>query len=324
MSFCLIIADAEGLEGKDLQLLQVIESLIYNRSERKVLITFDIFLKNQRSQECELILVHRGLNSCKPSTENLISSKNPNPNPDSWSDNSVISREDILRAIYGSRIIDSLPNELSKPGFVERSNCFGIKKDHTTIDNCDPKKIKVNPLLLLEEKVWENGVFPPFSAFAISPLPPGTSWFRFESNIAGKTYDYFVDYPIHFWVDGPNRVMNQILNEDIPQRGHLQPECAEFFNTKVMGHILKPIAYDIVIHRPGTDGVNGDICCSPSTGDEFVASLSHPAIAKRAFHFVTRSTVFWIDLYYSDDPRLCPGNPGSDLWEKVSVTTSKG
>ena len=304
MSLCIIIADADKKRDDRLRLMQIVESLVYNREKKSVSISFDVLVGNQRGEEVSLFLVHRGLSPCVLQRDNLLSYERQSP--DQWRDEDAVPREAVLRAVYqdDKQIIDPVKGRATTPKFHERRDSFGLQNAPTTIDCMEQSGLSISTEILAKEDDWPEGIFPPFSAFRVGPLRPGNSWFRIVMEMTGLSYDYLVDYPVHFWVDGPHRVQQQILEKDIPLRGHMMPECEAFFKTHIADFVLEPIAYDVVIHLPGTDGVSGRIVAEPCSGDEYVASITHPAVSKRAVRFVTRSPEFWIDLRYADDTRL--------------------
>ncbi|HBF35192.1 TPA: hypothetical protein DDW35_11590 [Candidatus Sumerlaeota bacterium] len=295
MTLCLVVADADGKHGEKLQIRQVIESLVYQYTNKSVSVMFDVFLHNDRDKPCSLLLVHRGLCECELKKTSLLSDQYENPSE--WGDGKV-DRIKVLRAIYNDRIVKE-----NGYGFYERQDYYSLQKEATSpIVPCCPN-LKED-LFIDEKNGWPTDVFPPFSAFQVGPFQPGDSWFRVEMKISGLSYEYLVENPVYFWVDGPDRVKREIETADIPLRGYMSPKYQTVFDERISTHILDPKNYDVVVHRLGTNLVDTDVCCSPCSGDEYLASIAHPEVSKRAYHFTTRSSAFWIDMHYVNDSRI--------------------
>lgn len=286
MSTCILVADGDEKAGQDLALLQVIEGLAYGRQAERVDITFDFLLDNRRNTPSRLIFVHRGRTVLQPSGENLLSSCGK----ENLGKNSSLA---ILRGIYKKRLWSSG----GQRGFYERENCYLCKPAPIPVEHWVPGAIEIRPCE--DFALAEEDVFLPFSAFEAT-LPAKRSWLRLHLVVAGATYEYLVKRQIHFWVDGPGRVLEQIAEKDIPQRGYLVPGAADFFNHRLKPHWISADAYDVVIYGKGIDEVDSEVISEPITGDVFEAPLDK-AIQCYARHYVTRSPEFWIDCCYADD-----------------------
>lgn len=291
MSTCILVADGDGQGGSNLALLQVVEALAYSRQDEKVSITFDFLFENKRTSPCRLLFVHRGHTVLQPRGENLISSS-PKKGLDSWSSLAV------LNEIYKDRICRSN----GRMGFCERENCYLCREKPTPIDHWQPEAIEIKPCADLECAPQDS--FPPVSAFEAPAVPVGVSWFRIHLLIRGLTYEYLVKSQFHFWVDGPERVLDQIGEKDLPERGYLVPMAESFFYERLKPHYISTEAYDVVIYRKGVDCVDADVLSEPITGDVFEAPLANE-IQEKARRYVTRSGRFWIDCCYADDLAKC-------------------
>jgi hypothetical protein len=101
-------------------------------------------------------------------------------------------------------------------------------------------------------------------------------------------------------VDGPNRVRNQIIEEDLPIRGYLIPDSETFFD-ELIKNTVTPKSYEVVIFQSETEGVDSDIICKPISGEVSDVTLFNPEIVGKACHFVANPKDFWIDLCFKTD-----------------------
>ena len=173
-------------------------------------------------------------------------------------------------------------------------NWFGTNKDYTRID-----KILTPNIIIASENCAKNYI-PPYTAMKIENIPIGNTWVRFRFTIEGPTYDCFVKQHTHFWVDGPNRVRNQIIEEDLPIRGYLIPDSETFFD-ELIKNTVTPKSYEVVIFQSETEGVDSDIICKPISGEVSDVTLFNPEIVGKACHFVANPKDFWIDLCFKTD-----------------------
>ncbi|MBN1514275.1 MAG: hypothetical protein JXB13_19825 [Phycisphaerae bacterium] len=294
MSMCMIVADGESKRGEGIELLQVIESLAYHKSNEKVAILFDFMVKNNRDCASSLLLVHRGLARMCVAKGNLLHDGVMRAQP--LSGREMVSREQVLCELYRDHITAQNGSHERRMGFRKRRDCYRLDDEFHWVDVAAPGNVSARTCIEENETVG----FPPFSAFETSGLPAhATSWFRVELDIEGLTYDYLVKRHLHFWVDGPDRVLKQIVEEDLPLRGYLRPGANDFLRTRVHGQILRPLAYDVVIFRPGVPEVDVDTVCAPVTGDVYSATIENTLLDNRVHFYVTRSPEFWIDVAYA-------------------------
>lgn len=276
-----------------MQVLQVIEGLAFGRQRRMVSIRVELLVYNENDAETSLVVVHRGRVTAELAPRVLLSASalhqcSAHADP--------ASCEDVLLHIYGSRL-------LTEPefGFRERRNCFGVADALTTVDHVGQDPVRLIPLLSDTVKSEVAGVFAPFSAYEIHGILRGRSWVSLLLELQGPSYDHLVGGQEHFWVDGPDRVLEQIVRDDLRERGYLQPGAEELFRSRIAPFRIEPKAYDIAIFRPGTAGADTPIACTPVTGDVYQASVHDPFAQSRADFFITRSLRFLIDLCYESN-----------------------
>jgi hypothetical protein len=147
-----------------------------------------------------------------------------------------------------------------------------------------------------------------FTCFEVGDFGEGVSWFRLVLKLDGASYAHFVGDHSRFWVDGPAHVY-ELIREDIVARGNTVPAniVSLFEQSFAKPQILRPEAYDIVVFRPGTFGVDGRVLCQPASPDVY-EDTNHPETG-RAHLFVTRSPEFWIDLQFEDLIGVAPSGP---------------
>ena len=315
MSQCIIVADADQQKVKsdDLALLQVIEAIAYHRAEGTAKITLDLLISNQRSGPCKLLLVHRGTVSFESANTNLLRD-----------DVSLIKQipeqgipsDAVLKAIYEHRIES---RKDLKSGFLERVNCFSCAETKTIVDYSDPQLVSMSQQISAASGD-EDYIFLPYSCVEIGTMPHGLSWFRVRLRLSGATYRYLIESPGHFWVDGPERVLEQIEKQDLPERGSLCTGAKEFFDSRISAHALTPKAYDVVVFRPGVAGVDTDTECTPITGGVYSAAIEDPSAKRLAHLFVTRSPSFWIDVAYVKPSNSLPSTTNVASDQACSLT----
>ena len=291
---CLILSLEESISNNLFNVLQVIESIKYCQSKRKVDITLDLLISNQDSPK-KLNIFHRGFVNNNKTSSNLLT-HSCSTNFDNG-DRKHIESDDLLDAIYQSRI------DKVNHSFFERKNCFNVNKIATPVDNYIQ-----SDFIFDREIIAENDTEPPFTSFYIKDIPTGTSWFRTKFSLSGTTYKNLVESVPKFWIDGPQRVAEQIAYEQLPFHGYMMPNPKEntdfFFNAISPQHLLHAKAYDIVLFLPGTKDVDSSISCNPGNSNIFEAPIANSAVAKRSRLFVSREPDFLLYAWYKRDKRI--------------------
>ena len=296
---CIILSDADKKvkDFRDLHLLQVVEAIAYSKESKSAQVYVDILLESKRDTPCDLYLVHRGKVTVAASEENLLCTKEKKIYANSHPEASKFTTSELLYKIYQHRV-KSLKSGIKL--FHERRNCYLTEKEAVRIEHWDQGSVRIEPVL--EEQGKDNA--PPFTAFKIYNLQPGYSWQRYVFDLKGSSYEYLVDNVPMFWVDGPDRVKKQLLDDELPHRNYLLPECDEFFKSNIRDFEIPIKAYDVVIPQPGVKGIDSRVGCEPVTADIFDAPINDPDAAKCANLFVSRTMDFWISVWYKDDERI--------------------
>jgi len=289
VSLCVILADATQRGGEKLTLRQVIECLAYDHTKRCVLISVDMLITNERQEDASLFLVHRGAVKVRQ----LPSIKFRHAVMDK---DGELTAEEILKRIYSKRLVVK-DDQTGIDGYHERENCHGMKIKPTRIHHSCPSGIDARLVDAMDWRLSEVE-FLPFTAFDLPSIPSGTSWIRVGLTVEGPTYDDLVASQAHFWVNGPDFVVKEIRDKDLPERGYLVPGCEDFFGSRVIRQKLDAAAYDVVILQPGVKDVPQTVDCTPVNGKVFEASIDDELAAKHARLFVSRSSAFWIDCTY--------------------------
>jgi hypothetical protein len=297
---CLILADGSGQPGGGLQVLQVIEGLVYSKTKRQAHILVDVMVENKGDGLSSMLLLHPGLVSRVPTGFSLVYGELSTGQLDS----EPARPELVLRRLYSHRV--RVANEDDTPLFHERKNCFLLNdRGPSRIDHWFVPDIQPRTPFPAEATTNQT---PIFTCFEASKLARGVSWFRLELKLEGSSYAQFIGDHSRFWVDGPSHVRDQIESEIATRGDRIFPQTSDFFRQYyTRDRVLEPVAYDIVVFRPGTLGVDTTVVCHPASADVY----EHTAHGEtRLAHlFVTRSPEFWIDLQFEDAIGLKAAQP---------------
>lgn len=288
---CVIVASGDPKTQAEIEVEQVIEALCYSREGSSVRIRLELLVHSSQ-QGASLLLAHRA-----HVTGNLSRSLPLHSVPKDRSGTALASREDVLAGVYDGRFV----RDKDGVSFLERRNCFRVEDTATVIDHVDP--VLRQDVLLPRGQNDAPGAFPPFTAIEVAGIDKGRTWFAMDLDLKGPSYDYLIGTQDRFWVDGPDRVLAQIREEDIPQRGYLSPEAQTLLDSRLVPGRLTPKAYDIVIFGPGVEGVSDGLVSTPLTGDVYRAPVENGFAKAKAELFVTRSLAFWVDLCFDDTSR---------------------
>jgi len=288
---CIVLSD--GIGGGGLRVPQVIEALLYSKSSRKALIYLDVMVANA-NRDSTLLVLHPGLVSREDSCKSSLVYDSPDgcqPSPPEHSPDLV------LRSVYRNRLRKATAD--SRPEFHERKNCFLLG---------DTGKTAIDAWLMPEIAVCDPGgprpqpnQVPAFTCFKVERLPMGISWFRFVLRLENASYAYLVGDHSRFWVDGPDHVKSLVRKELIARGDAARRPLAFFEDAFAESRLVSPTAYDIVVFKPGTAGVDTKVLCQPASADVY-ENTNHPE-TERAHLFVTRSPKFWIDLQFEEPAR---------------------
>ncbi len=301
---CTILADTSGEAGPRLEVLQVIEGLVYSRERRQATILLDFMVESQRDEPSSLLVLHPGLVSRVDSDHSsLVHSTGQHASKQET------TPEEVLQRLYSQRI----RHEHAKPYFRRRKNNFLLQDGEATwtcINQWESQQIRQIPVTAVQLTASPRKP-PPFTCFEIAGFAKGVSWSRLQLKLEGPSYEQFVGDRARFWVDGPVHVQ-QLVETDLAARK--DPNTAEYsmFFEKAFAreHIVNPRAYDIVVFRPGTEGVDTNVSCFPASADVFEIK-AHLAF-NLAHVFVTSSGKFWIDLQFGDAPVSTARRPSSE------------
>jgi hypothetical protein len=303
---CFITAKNEQAGGtQDLTIHQIIEAIAYEKINNRARIIVDCWVENNGQSNASLLLIHPGKVSLESNNDDnlLRSAERFVQVPELQSD---LSQENLLYLIYKDRI--GCISENKKQGFARRINCYRQEEHLTGMDNA----ITNEGLSVSAKSFPADSQVSFYTTISVKNLQPGKSWFRVVVLLKEESYQKFVGDVPHFWIEGPSKVI-EFLKEDIAHsnKTHLasiQNNSVSIFDFFTAGKpkIIIPEAYDIVIFRKGTKGVENDVFCDPITSDVYRAQIKDPIADNHAYLFVSRSPEFWIDVCYEGDPRLAP------------------
>lgn len=300
----------------------VVETLRYQSAARKVLIAFDMIVRNRAQKPVHLYLTHADNVEARLATEDWF------PKKEAKSDD----RMRLMRQIYGPywklerRLLtytDPIRGSLGAKGdnepvearpfiYCPRGVSVGsdVGIDPSLIDATDEVfgtwRLKRQP----QDDGPLNEAFRPFSTFQLGPIPPGVTIFaRTTLVIRGETYTRLVQpepgcpFPV---VSAP-KVVRQIEVSGLPDfvKDPHYPRYERFFREDIQQDWIEPHRYHIIIAQPSKqddrDEINPDdqlVKFRPASSSISELYIANHAARERALWFNTWSSDFRLILQY--------------------------